>query len=51
MSSYGALMMGLLGINIVNNFNDMKKLKQKYLVYSPVKNNITNESYQHWQYV
>ena len=50
MSSYGALMMGLLGINIVNNFNDMKKLKQKYLVYSPVKDKKVTESYKHWQY-
>ena len=50
MSSYGALMMGLLGINIVKNFNDMKKLKQKYLVYSPVKDKKVTESYKHWQY-
>ena len=33
MSSYGALMMGLLGMNIITNFKDMKKLKQKYLVF------------------
>ena len=51
MSSYGALMMGLLGINIVNNFNDMKKLKQKYIVYSPVKNKKIANSYIHWKYI
>ena len=51
MSSYGALMMGLLGINIVNNFNDMKKLKQKYLVFSPDKNKKVIDSYEHWQYI
>ncbi len=51
MSSYGALMMGLLGMNIIKNFKDMKKLKQKYLVYSPVKNQKMADSYKHWQYV
>ncbi len=49
MSSYGALMMGLLGMKIINNFNDMKKYKQKYLVYSPKNHNLKNESYQNWK--
>ena len=51
MSSYGALMMGLLGMNIISNFKEMKKLKQKYLVYSPIKNKKIADSYKHWQYI
>ncbi len=51
MSSYGALMMGLLGMRIINNLTDMKKLKQKYLVYSPVKNKKMADSYKQWQYI
>ena len=51
MSSYGALMMGLLGMNIISNFNEMKKLKQKYLVFSPDKNKKVINSYEHWQYI
>ena len=51
MSSYGALMMGLLGMNIISNFNEMKKLKQKYLVFSPDKNKKVIDSYEHWQYI
>ncbi len=51
MSSYGALMMGLLGMNIISNFNEMKKLKQKYLVFSPDKNKKVIDSYAHWQYI
>ena len=51
MSSYGALIMGLLGMNIINNFKEMKKLKQKYLVYSPVKNKKMADSYKQWQYI
>ena len=51
MSSYGALMMGLLGMNIITNFKDMKKLKQKYLVFSPVKNKKMADSYKNWKYI
>ncbi|MAT85420.1 MAG: carbohydrate kinase [Euryarchaeota archaeon] len=51
MSSYGALMMGLLGMNIISNFKEMKKLKQKYLVFSPDKNKEMADSYKHWQYI
>ena len=51
MSSYGALMMGLLGMNIISNFKEMKKLKQKYLVFSPDKNKKMSDSYKHWQYI
>ena len=51
MSSYGALMMGLLGMNIISNFNEMKKLKQKYFVFYPDKNKKLIYSYEHWQYI
>ena len=51
MSSYGALMMGLLGMNIISNFKEMKKLKQKYLVFSPIKNKKIADSYKYWQYI
>ena len=50
MSSYGALMMGLLGMNIISNFNEMKKIKQKILGFSPDKNKKVIDSYEHWQY-
>ncbi len=51
MSSYGALLMGLLGMKIISNFKEMKKLKQKYLVFSPDKNKNMADSYKHWQYI
>ena len=51
MSSYGALLMGLLGMKIISNFKEMKKLKQKYLVFSPDKNKNMSDSYKHWQYI
>ena len=51
MSSYGALMMGLLGMKIKKNFKEMKTLKQKYLLYTPSKNNSANKSYEKWKLV
>ncbi len=51
MSSYGALLMGLLGMKIISNFKEMKKLKQKYLVFSPDKNKNMADNYKHWQYI
>ena len=51
MSSYGALMMGLLGMNIISNFKEMKNLKEKYLFYSPIKNKKMADSYKNWQYI
>ena len=50
MSSYGALMMGLLGTNIIKSLKGMNKLKQKYIVYTPIKNDIVNESYENWKF-
>ena len=51
MSSYGALMMGLLGMKIKKSFKEMKTLRQKYLVYAPSKNNSANKSYENWKLV
>ena len=51
MSSYGALMMGLLGMNIIKNFKEIKKLKQKYLIYNPSKDKEANQSYENWKLV
>ena len=51
MSSYGALMMGLLAMNITSNFKELKKLKQKYLVYSPINNKQLANSYKNWKYI
>ena len=36
---------------IISNFKEMKKLKQKYLVFSPDKNKNMADSYKHWQYI
>ena len=43
-------MMGLLGTNIIKSLKGMNKLKQKYIVYTPVKNDIVNESYENWKF-
>jgi len=51
MSSYGALMMGLLGMKIKKSIKEMKTLRQKYLVYAPSKNNSANKSYENWKLV
>ena len=51
MSSYGALMMGLLGMKLKKSFKEMKTLRQKYLVYAPSKNNSANKSYENWKLV
>ena len=44
-------MMGLLGMNIITNFKELKKLKQKYQVFSPVKNKKMADSYKNWKYI
>jgi len=51
MSSYGALMMGLLGMNIKKNFKEIKKLKQKYFIFTPSKDKEANQSYENWKLV
>ena len=44
-------MMGLLGMNIIKNFKEIKKLKQKYLIYNPSKDKEANQSYENWKLV
>jgi len=51
MSSYGALMMGLLGMNIKKNFKEIKNLQQKYFTYAPSKDKEANQSYENWKLV
>ena len=51
MSSYGALMMGLLGMNIKKNFKEIKNLQQKYFTYTPSKDKEANKSYENWKLI
>ena len=51
MSSYGALMMGLLGMNIKKNLKEIKNLQQKYFTYTPLKDKEANRSYENWKLV
>ena len=48
MSSYGSLIMGLLGTKIEKNLKDISKYKQKYTIYHPNKNKII-DSYKKWK--
>ena len=50
MSSYGSLLMGLLGMKIKKNFKDISKHKQKYSTYLPNKNKFP-DSYNEWKEV
>ena len=50
MSSYGSLVMGLLGMNIEKNLETISKYKQNYTVYLPNKNKFT-DSYKKWKEV
>ena len=50
MSSYGSLLMGLLGMKIKKNFKDISKYKQKYSTYLPNKNKFP-DSYNEWKEV
>ena len=49
MSSYGALIMGLLGMNISKSLKDIKKFKQKYISYTPIKKSIDIDIYYQWK--
>ena len=48
MSSYGSLLMGLLGMKIEKNLKDISKLKQQYTIYHP-NNNKFPDSYEKWK--
>ena len=50
MSSYGSLLMGLLGMKIKKNFKDISKHKKKYSTYLPNKNKFP-DSYNEWKEV
>ena len=49
MSSYGATIMGLLGMKISTNLKDIKKFKQKYTLFVPVKKNNDVNCYYQWK--
>ncbi len=51
MSAYGSILMGLLGMKIVNNLNDLKKFKKKYLQVNPYKNKKDINVYNEWKKV
>ena len=51
MSSYGAIIMGLLGMNICGNLKDINKFKQKYTSFAPIKQNNDVNSYYQWKKV
>ena len=51
MSSYGALIMGLLGMKISSSLKDIKKYKQKYITFIPIKKNNDVEIYYQWKNV
>ena len=50
MSSYGSLLMGLLGMNIEKNLKNISKYKPNYTVYRPNKNEFPS-NYKKWKHV
>ena len=51
MSAYGALIMGLLGMNIKKKLKDVSKFKKKYIEYRPIKNNHDIKIYKKWKQI
>ena len=51
MSSYGAIIMGLLGMKICSDLKDIKKFKQKYTLFKPQKINNDIEKFYLWKNV
>jgi len=49
MSAYGSLLKGLMGCNLINNLDDLKKFKKKYKVFKPLKNKMDVIAYQEWR--
>ena len=49
MSAYGALLMGLLGMNIKKKLIDVNKYKKNYIEYQPIKNNHDIKVYKKWK--
>ena len=51
MSAYGSLLMGLLGIKLINKTKDFKKYKKEYIEYRPLKKNDDIKMYRKWKYI
>ena len=51
MSSYGALIMGFLGMKISSSLKDIKKYKQKYIAFIPIKKNNDVKIFYQWKNV
>jgi len=49
MSAYGSLLMGLLGIKLINKTKDFKKYKKEYIEYRPFKKNDDIKIYKKWK--
>ena len=49
MSAYGSLLMGLLGIKLINKTKDFKKYKKEYIEYRPFKKNDDIKIYRKWK--
>ncbi|MDC0226547.1 FGGY family carbohydrate kinase [Alphaproteobacteria bacterium] len=49
MSAYGALLMGLIGMKLVNNIKDLKNYKKEYIQYIPIKKNDDIKIYRKWK--
>lgn len=51
MSSYGSLVIGLLGMKVLSNFKSIKKYKQKYLIFTPTEKKDALMTYKKWKEV
>lgn len=49
MSAYGSLLMGLLGMKLINKTKDLHKYKKKYIEYRPIKKNNDIKIYRKWK--
>ena len=49
MSAYGSLLMGLLGIKLVNNLNDLKKYKKNYIQFKTLNSRADIKTYNSWR--
>ena len=51
MAAYGALLLGLLGMNIKKKLIDVNKYKKNYIEYQPIKNNHDIKVYKKWKQI
>ncbi len=49
MSAYGSLLMGLIGMKLVNNTKDLQKYRKEYIQYRPIKKNDDIKNYKKWK--